>query len=141
MANKTKAELVTQANEIKNETIRGANTANRVGTMFKDLIDSTTTGGGVYAMDLDNASVIINNAGLYYVATPPSNGINFDDPTNYEGQIIYLVNQTGDIATILDNGFLPRNMDGTTQDTLGTQTTYIICSFNGRWNIITQFIV
>ena len=40
MAQKTDAQLTSEANVIKNETTAGANTANRVGTMFIDSIDS-----------------------------------------------------------------------------------------------------
>lgn len=40
MAQLTDGQLTTEANVIKNETAEGANTANRVGTMLNDLIDS-----------------------------------------------------------------------------------------------------
>lgn len=40
MAQKTDAQLTTEANVIKNETTAGANTATRVGEMLNDIIDS-----------------------------------------------------------------------------------------------------
>lgn len=141
MSNKTKAELITQAEEIKNETIQGANTANRVGTMFNDLIDSTTSGGGIYAMDLDNDTFAIQNAGVYYVASYPSHGITFPDPVNFDGQIIYVVNTSNENADIINNGNSPRSLDNTLQNNVPTQTTFCICSINGKWIIILQYTV
>jgi hypothetical protein len=45
MARKTYAQLSTQAQQIKVESIAKANTANRVGTMLQDLIDTLFNDG------------------------------------------------------------------------------------------------
>jgi hypothetical protein len=45
MARKTYAQLSTQAQQIKVETISKANTANRVGIMLQDLIDTLFNNG------------------------------------------------------------------------------------------------
>jgi len=40
MASKTDAQLLTQANQIETETVDNANSATRIGIMFRDIIDS-----------------------------------------------------------------------------------------------------
>jgi len=59
------ATLTTQAQQIKNETAAGANTANRVGTHLQNLvyskksffIDGTASGTDTYSVSLDNGAI------------------------------------------------------------------------------------
>lgn len=61
----TDATLTTQSQQIKNETTPGANTADRVGTLFQNLtyskksffIDGTASGTDTYSVTLDNGAV------------------------------------------------------------------------------------
>lgn len=61
----TDATLTTQAQQIKNETAAGANTANRVGTHLQNLvyskksffIDGTASGTDTYSVSLDNGAI------------------------------------------------------------------------------------
>lgn len=59
------ATLTTQAQQIKNETVAGANTANRVGTHLQNLVyskksfftDGTASGTNTYSVTLDNGAI------------------------------------------------------------------------------------
>lgn len=61
----TDATLTTQAQQIKNETVAGANTANRVGTHLQNLVyskksffvDGTASGTDTYSVTLDNGAI------------------------------------------------------------------------------------
>jgi hypothetical protein len=65
LAQTTDATLTTQAQQIKNETTAGANTANRVGTHLQNLVyskksfftDGTASGTDTYSVTLDNGAV------------------------------------------------------------------------------------
>jgi len=64
-AQTTDAVLTTQAQQIKNETVAGANTANRIGTHLQNLvyskksfhIDGTAVGTDSYSVSLDNGAI------------------------------------------------------------------------------------
>lgn len=140
MANKTKAELITQADEIKNETQQGANTANRVGTMLNDIIDSTTIGGGVYAMDLDSLPYSIQNGGVYYVINGDIYDIALPTPSEFDGQMVYIINRVGANANF-DSINRPHELDGNMVTSIPNNTTFQCCSINGQWVIILQFSI
>lgn len=71
----TDATLTTQAQQIKNETTPGANTANRVGTHLQNLvyskksffIDGTASGTDTYSVTLNNGAVTVLSSQWFVV--------------------------------------------------------------------------
>ena len=77
MSEKSDAELLAQAEEIKDETIKGANTAERVGQLFVDIVDSKKSkagsGGGLVRWNFSsNGGLFPTDPDTTYVATDSS---------------------------------------------------------------------
>jgi len=81
LAQTTDATLTTQSQQIKNETTPGANTANRVGTLFQNLtyskksffIDGTAGGTDTYTVTLNNGAITALSSQWFVVKFTNSN--------------------------------------------------------------------
>jgi hypothetical protein len=85
MSQKTDAQLITEATVIKTETALGANTANRVGTMFVDSIDSKVN------VDVIDANVALGSSNSLI---PTQNAVK----TYADGLVVGLVDDRGNFT-------------------------------------------
>ena len=75
----TKSEIITQVNEITNETQRGANTASRVGGVLSTIVANTQLQNAVISDQGGNLDIL--DAGVYLI-NQPLNKINLPNPAN-----------------------------------------------------------
>jgi hypothetical protein len=75
MSQKTDEQLSTQAQEIKNETARKANTATRVGTHLQDVIDSKVNKSSLVQEWGFPAAAWPTDRGVLYVATDATEAV------------------------------------------------------------------
>lgn len=64
MAQKTTAQLTLEAQQIRNETEIGANTAVRIGDMLLDIVDSKANNGGAIAAPIVTFGTSVNNGSI-----------------------------------------------------------------------------
>lgn len=74
MAQKTDAQLTTQAQEIRDETVTNANTALRVGTMLEDIIESKVNNDEFTATDTTGTAISFAVPQFYGSSGSPETG-------------------------------------------------------------------
>jgi hypothetical protein len=142
MAIKDRTALIAEINTIKNETQKGANTANRIGSALTDIIDSISNSGFATGMDLDNDNFTIQNAGVYFVASSPSNGILFPDASLFGGCEITIVN-TADSPANIQQGTSgrPKSLDGNDVTSIMAYSCWKFTAIDGNWYLTNQYSV
>jgi len=92
---KTDAELITEAEIIKNETERGANTAQRIGDMIVNIVDSKVNNEAIVentvVYNLSSVPYVIETVGTYEFSNC-NQTITFPDPTLFNGKKITIIN-------------------------------------------------
>lgn len=137
MAQKTDEELLIEASVIKNETAAGANTANRVGTMLEDIIDSKVNTQNVnsntFIVDLSEGDYTMTSEGIYEFYNCVGNVVNFPDPNDYHGKTIVLINT--DLSNSINLNYnAPLWIGSTTPMTvIGTGRMMYFVSINMNW--------
>jgi hypothetical protein len=136
MAQKTDAELLTEAGIIKNEIIEYANSANRVGTMLQNIIDSkpnnTQAGVTTGVINMVSGEYFVLSGGRYNVQGGSlGTTLSFPDPSLSAGQSIVINSVGGSPINVGQNR--PMNAGGNTYSDLLAYTTYIFYSVNNSW--------
>jgi hypothetical protein len=135
-----KDDLLTEASVIQGETATGANTANRIGQMFTDIINNVQVTEAAaepyYQVDLSAGAYAITTNGIYEIVGV-GNAITFPNPSNYVGQQVILLNTTGIDAGI--DGSRPLSINNENEyDNIVGGNGMILISTGNRWVLISQ---
>ena len=117
MAQQTDAQLSTQADVIRNEVAKGANTKGRVADMFQNLNDSKINNLLQTNRKTDDYTLVISDAGKMVemnkatsnsLTIPPNSAVPFDNHT----QILITQYGAGQTAIVGGSGVTIRSKDG-----------------------------
>jgi hypothetical protein len=133
---KTDAELINEANVIKNETERGANTAQRIGDMIVNIVDSKVNNEAIVentvVYNLGSVPYIMETVGIFEFSNCTQT-ITFPDPTLFNGKKITIIN-VDRYNNINIASTLPFWLGSDSEiSVLGTYSMFNFVSINNKW--------
>lgn len=126
--NKTLTDLITQADQIKNETEKGANTANRIGTMLNDMITSSQLINTADNPPFSNFD--IQTPGVYRINSA-CDAILLPDPSVMTGACLVILNTSGNV--VLFGSIKPINLENTEMGGMGGLSTITMYAVGTNW--------
>ena len=136
---KTDAELLIEANIIKNETNAGANTATRVGVMLVDIVNSkvnndSADGTTTVTLNTTAADAQVNADTINEITAVGAYNLIFEEPTPNKRITIVNTDLTSNALIDDTNTFAPYWNGSASKVTLiGAGSMYIFTSVNGKW--------